>query len=310
MRTETEKLQFALICAEIEEEGGDVLGYVEMNWPSYSPRGTWHMLQREYLHRAIYSQTEGRPKKKMSEKEKERAEKKRKERMAAEDTAKALMACAENGGNLTDCLTGLGFKNPSSALANVKVWARDHRPAWYPQIANMSLRNGYIPPTVKPGKAPVDEKTGEHPLKEPKAENRVVFNGKEYERAEGEGKPVNEYRAKPSPTCCQPANQGGPILWDDGEAMTTGPEEISMEKLRIREETLVVERPLKIAALVSDIDPDYRYERTNIHKGEQEIMRLIWREPMGGGEKYLTFTVEEWKRFAKEIPQALAQLGL
>lgn len=92
------------------------------------------------------------------------------------------------------------------------------------------------------------------------------------------------YGDKPSPTCCQPARESG----------VTVPDVL----------------PLKIAALVSDIDPDYRYERTNIHKGKQEIMRLIWREPMGGGEKYLTFTAEEWKRFAKEIPQALAQLGL
>ena len=289
MRTETEKLQFALICKEIEEEGGDVLGYVEMNWPSYSPRGTWHMLQREYLHRAIYSQTEGRPKK-MSEKEKEQAERKRKERMSAEDTARALMACAEKGGNLTDCLTMMGFKNPSSALANVKVWARDHRPAWYPQIANMSLRNGYIPPTVKPGKAPVDEKTGERPLKEPKAENRVVFNGKEYEKAEGEWKPVNEYRELPSPTLCEPTKPDNKPT--DADSAPTGLEVVGV---RSKVRGNYMKPDIELSKMLGD---------------NEEFVHLIWRDVMTHDERSLSLSVSEWMKLAEEIPQAMRQLGL
>ncbi len=46
---------------------------------------------------------------------------------------------------------------------------------------------------------------------------------------------AEEERRSASPTCCQPARQDGPIKWDDNEAMTDGPEEISMRKLSIKE---------------------------------------------------------------------------
>ena len=306
MRTDAEKQAFARECLEIEKQGGDVLGHIEKNWPSYTPRATWYNLQRQYLNRQAHQLTEG---KQINPEERRLMELKTDKAKQLDDVLKIL----EEGKDPIEYLEGLGYKVPTQAWADLKIWARKHRPDDRKKMPD-NLRLYYATHNLVNKTGNVHEHNQNRVPPPPPAPQKdvdnVIFGGKEYERYEGEGKPVNSYREKPSPTCCQPANQGGPILWDDSEAMTNGLEEISMEKLRIREETLVVERPLKIAALVSDIDPDYRYERTNIHKGKQEIMRLIWREPMGGGEKYLTFTVEEWKRFAKEIPQALAQLGL
>ena len=34
-RTDEQKLAFAKECLELEKAGGDVLGYIEVNWPSY-----------------------------------------------------------------------------------------------------------------------------------------------------------------------------------------------------------------------------------------------------------------------------------
>ena len=66
-RSKAEKLEFAKACERIEKRGGDVLAYVEREYPSCTPRATWYMLQREYLNRKQL--TEGRPKENRGEKD-------------------------------------------------------------------------------------------------------------------------------------------------------------------------------------------------------------------------------------------------
>ena len=39
-RTDEQKQAFVNECLEIEKANGDVLGYIEVNWPSYTPRAT------------------------------------------------------------------------------------------------------------------------------------------------------------------------------------------------------------------------------------------------------------------------------
>ena len=256
MRTDAEKQAFAMKCLEIEKQGGDVLGYIEVNWPSYTPRGTWYNLQRQYLNRNTNNLTEG--------KRKEESELRRDRKTMLDGVLKVL---SEKGDPIA-WLKEQGYANPNQAWTDLRAWANKHGLNQGRLPANLSK---YYASLRRQEPATVD--LGEHPEQVKEAVNRVFFGGKEYEKMD-----------KPSPTCCQPAPESGVMVPDV--------------------------LPLKIAALVSDIDLDYRYERTNIHKGKQAIMRLIWREPMGGGEHYLSFTAEEWKRFAKEIPQALEQLGL
>jgi hypothetical protein len=96
-----------------------------------------------------------------------------------------------------------------------------------------------------------------------------------------------ESRHEASPSCCQPAKPSG----------VTVPDELPEESL-------------KIAALLSSFDPDFRYELSNIKCGKGRVVSLVWREPMGGGERSLNMTTDEWQLFAKEIPLMLKQLGL
>ena len=275
MRTDAEKQAFAMKCLEIEKEGGDVLGYIEVNWPSYSPRATWYNLQRQYLNRNTNQLTEG--------KRKEGNELRRDRKEMLDGVLKVL---SEKGDPLL-WLKKQGYGNPHQAWTDLRAWANKH-----------GLNQGRLPANLNTYYAMLKRQEEEPPEE---TVETVTFGGKEYEKLEGTklypplpnaadkdiyGKhPVTAYvEKKPSSTCCQPAPESG----------VTVPDVL----------------PLKIAALVSDIDPDYRYERTDIQKGKHAIMRLLWREPMGGGERCLNFTPEEWKRFAKEIPQALEQLGL
>ena len=50
-RTDEQKQAFVNECLEIEKANGDVLGYIEVNWPSYTPRATWYNLQKQFLGR-------------------------------------------------------------------------------------------------------------------------------------------------------------------------------------------------------------------------------------------------------------------
>lgn len=280
MRTDAEKQAFVMECLELEKSGGDVLGYIAVNWPSYTPLATWYNLQKQFLNRQAFQLTDG---KKINPEERRMQQLKANKGKQLDDVLKIL----EEGKDPIEYLEGLGYKVPTQAWADLKIWARKHRPDDRNKMPD-NLRLYYAEHNLVNKTGKVHEHNQNRVPPPPPAPQKdvdnVFFGGKEHERYEGEGKPVNSYREKPSPTCCQPARESG----------VTVPDVL----------------PLKIAALVSDVDPDYRYERTNINKGKQAIMRLIWREPMGGGERCLIFTAEEWKRFAKEIPQALAQLGL
>lgn len=129
MRTEEEKRAFAEECRKIEKAGGDVLGYIEANWPSYTPGGTWFNLQREYL---------GRKKRFTSGKPKE----------DEEHMNKMRAVCAELMNNYVDdpdadveCyLEQCGYTNVPCALRNLKAWAKENEPGWYEEIRYLTLR--------------------------------------------------------------------------------------------------------------------------------------------------------------------------
>lgn len=311
MRTEEQKQAFVMECLEIEKAGGDVLGYIEVKWPSYTPRATWYNLQRQFLKRNTAQLTEGKPERPKGEIEE----------MAKRDRMKTLDCVIEvigNGGHPFDYLESIGYLNPMQAWADLKNWARKNAPEKFEQLPKNLKLIGAKPLRVKtsrpePKKAPApDLKAGEplpvklphggniepgkpSPFPDPDYSNEMIiprntgdhvsaedfrktveFKGKEYERMNN-----------PSPTCCQPARPSG----------VTVPEEIPDE-------------PLKVAALLSSVDQDFRYEISHIKKGTGQVVSLVWREPMGVGERSLNFLPDEWLKLAKEIPQALKQLGV
>lgn len=287
MRTDAEKQAFAMKCLEIEKAGGDVREYIAKNWPSYSPRATWYNLQREYLKRNTAQLTEGKPEPKREEVNEMRR--------AKVDLLNGVLKVLAEKGDPLEYMKEQGYKFPQQAWADLRNWANAH-----------NMNQGRLPEDLrkyyariradKPGNVAPDEKQGEHPTEAEKAPetpekresgddenldvrsrvNEVFFGGKAYEKMD-----------KPSPTCCQPAPTSG----------VTVPDELPEESL-------------KIAALLSSFDPDFRYELSNIKNGKNRVVSLVWREPMGGGERSLNLTTDEWQLFAKEIPRMLKQLGL
>lgn len=287
MRTDAEKQAFAMKCLEIEKAGGDVREYIAKNWPSYTPRATWYNLQREYLKRNTAQLTEGKPDPKREEVNEMRR--------AKVDLLNGVLKVLAEKGDPLEYMKEQGYKFPQQAWADLRNWANAH-----------NMNQGRLPEDLrkyyariradKPGNVAPDEKLGEHPTEAEKAPetpekresgddenldvrsrvNEVFFGGKAYEKMD-----------KPSPTCCQPAPPSG----------VTVPDELPEESL-------------KIAALLSSFDPDFRYELSNIKNGKNRVVSLVWREPMGGGERSLNLTTDEWQLFAKEIPRMLKQLGL
>lgn len=287
MRTDAEKQAFAMKCLEIEKAGGNVQEYIAKNWPSYSPRATWYNLQREYLKRNTAQLTEGKPEPKREEVNEMRR--------AKVDLLNGVLKVLAEKGDPLEYMKEQGYKFPQQAWADLRNWANAH-----------NMNQGRLPGDLKkyyariradkPGNVAPDEKPGEHPTEAEKAPetpekresgddenldvrsrvNEVFFGGKAYEKMD-----------KPSPTCCQPAPPSG----------VTVPDELPEESL-------------KIAALLSSFDPDFRYELSNIKNGKNRVVSLVWREPMGGGERSLNLTTDEWQLFAKEIPRMLKQLGL
>jgi len=192
-----------------------------------------------------------------------------------------------------------GYGNPHQAWTDLRAWANKH-----------GLNQGRLPANLNTYYAMLKRQEEEPPEE---TVETVTFGGKEYEKLEGTklyppfpnaadkdiyGKhPVTAYvEKKPSPTCCQPAKQGSPIKWDDNEAMTDGPEEISMRKLSIKEEPI---KELKLRTLQGEMGT---YEKLADD-------RMLFT----GSPRPFTdcgYTVAEWFVLIEELQIAIKQLGL
>ena len=316
MRTDEQKQAFVNECLEIEKAGGDVLGYIEVNWPSYTPRATWYNLQRQFLKRNTAQLTEGKPERPKGEIEE----------MAKRDRMKTLDCVIEvigNGGHPFDYLESIGYLNPMQAWADLKNWARKNAPEKFEQlpknlklISAKPLRVKTSRPEPKAEPAP-DLKAGEplpvklpaggkieagkpSPFPDPDYSNEMIiprntgdhvsaedfrktveFNGKEYERMN-----------KPSPTCCQPARPSGVTVPDDGVIDVSVP-----LKRRL---------PLKVCGVQGTFGT---FELSQI-PNSPPVMFYVWRDLMTHEEKSIYFDPQNWLIMCDEIQMALKQLGL
>ena len=296
MRTDEQKQAFVMECLEIEKAGGDVLGYIEVNWPSYTPRATWYNLQKRYLNRNTAHLTEGRPEvPKGDEKEMQR-----RNRMKILD---GVIAAIEKGNHPYDYLEEQGYMVPMQAYADLKKWAKANAPE-KAEILPVNLKglklNRQKIPRVKDKPAP-ELKAGEplpvklpdggkieagkpSPFPDPDYSNEMIiprntgdhvsaedfrktveFNGKEYERMN-----------KPSPTCCQQARLSGVTVPDE----------------------------LPICALKSRVWGEWHL--SSVAGG----IHLVWDDPISHEARCISMTAADWKRLAEEIPMAIRQLGL
>lgn len=287
MRTEEQKQAFVMECLEIEKAGGDVLGHIEMNWPSYTPRATWYNLQKRYLNRNTAHLTEGRPEvPKGDEKEMQR-----RNRMKLLD---GVIAAIEKGSHPYDYLEEQGYMVPMQAYADLKKWAKSNAPEKAEilpvNLKGLKLNRQKIPrvkdkpaPELKAGEAlPVKlpEKTGDHVSAE-EFRKTVEFNGKEYERMN-----------KASPTCCQPARPSGVTVQDDG--------------------VIDVSVPLKRRLLlkVCGVQGTFGTFELSQIPNSPPVMFYVWRDLMTHEEKSIYFDPQNWLIMCDEIQMALKQLGL
>ena len=287
MRTDEQKQAFVMECLEIEKAGGDVLGYIEVNWPSYTPRATWYNLQKRYLNRNTAHLTEGRPEvPKGDEKEMQR-----RNRMKILD---GVIAAIEKGSHPYDYLEEQGYMVPMQAYADLKKWAKANAPEKAEilpvNLKGLKLNRQKIPrvkdkpaPELKAGEAlPVKlpEKTGDHVSAE-EFRKTVEFNGKEYERMN-----------KASPTCCQPARPSGVTVPDDGVI------DVSVQLKR--------RLPLKVCGVQGTFGT---FELSQI-PNSPPVMFYVWRDLMTHEEKSIYFDPQNWLIMCDEIQMALKQLGL
>ena len=147
-RTDEQKQAFVQQCLEIEKAGGDVLGYIEVNWPSYTPRATWYNLQKQFLCRRQWQLTEGKPKggESMSK---------------MLEVAQKAMEAVDAGENVFDYLEKAGYKNPSSTWYMLKQHAKKHDQDLYERMAAVAVGRR------KPNPAPAKAKPVETPVISP-----------------------------------------------------------------------------------------------------------------------------------------------
>jgi hypothetical protein len=280
MRTKAEKLEFVKVCVQIEKAGGDVLDYIQNNWPSYSPRGTWINLQKEFLKRGPMQLTDGRPViKKEVKKEVKESEKKPKSKQ--EDVTLKLIECGKKGGDPGKLLSGMGYKNLHSALNNTKAWCRKNHPDWYKDLKDVYLKEPEGAPE-KPSKAD----------KEPKpVETRAA----------------KASAVKPSPTCCQPARESGVTVPDEIPDYKNSASCLQDDYKPTDADT--APEDLEVIAVRSKVKGYYM--KSDIGNGTgQRYVHLIWWDLITHEERSLGLSVNDWLTLTEEIPQALRQLGL
>ena len=249
MRTDAELLEFALTCEKIEKQGGDVLGYIEQEYPSYTPRATWYRLQKACLNRTAAQLTEGKPK-----------EKGVKYMGKMMDLAQGCIEAFGRGESVYDYLASQGSKNPSAYWYQIKQTVKLKDPDLYEKLS-------VIRTDTRKNKTPARKEV-----------ETIFFGGKEYEKMED-----------PSPTCCQPARPSGVTVPD---VLTEDP------------------KPLMIAALLSSVDPGYKYELIKTQTRSDIHMALCWRDKLCNQEHSLIFTPADWKKLSKEILTAIEQFGI
>ena len=289
-RTDAEKKAFTMKCLEIEKAGGNVLEYIEVNWPSYTPRATWYNLQKQYLNRQAYQLTEGKPKE--AEDMNDRKE-----------IAYALRdGYYENGEEIRSFLEDCGYSDPSNGLSSVKDWAKKNDPECYEAIKDLTVRGSQkrTPPekAQKPTQtgrkvSPKDDspKGAEAPGREAQQETEASGGGyidpeamaRELARRLGE-------KAGTVVTCCAPARPSGVTVPDEL------PDQSSSRQVKPPDEVKKKPRVVEV--------------ETDLGSFRKEDGKIAFRR-VDDGKDYknqLKMAREQWVQLAKEMDEVLEML--
>lgn len=282
MRTDKEKSAFAKTCLEIEKQGGNVQEYIAKNWPSYTPRATWYLLQKMFLGRKACELTEGKPTINSDGKEVNTVRTKRDRNKVLEEVLKVI----EEHGDPVAWFMNEGYEAPIAGWQALRKWTEKNRPDDYKKLPQ-DLRKYYAENGIKRrGQTDDEPKTSETTPVPKEAVESVFFGGKEYEKMDN-----------PSPTCCQPAKPSG----------VTVPDELPKEEPAMKAYPGPM---LQVCAILSNVVKTTRYENSTLHAGSIKYMDYVYRDEVTKEERHLNLSADTWARLALEIPQALRQLGL
>jgi hypothetical protein len=128
-RTAEEKLAIVEHCMDLEREGGDIQAYLYSEH-YYSPRATWHNIQREYLHRKPYERTDGKPTKKGDGNMV----------ILTDDQRMEAVTLAIEGKNPKTYLEGLGCPDPEQTWYRIRQWCKDKRPDAFEKLPTKGKR--------------------------------------------------------------------------------------------------------------------------------------------------------------------------
>ena len=141
-RTAEEKLAIVEHCMDLEREGGDIQAYLYSEH-YYTPRATWHNIQREYLHRKPYERTDGKPTKKGDGNMV----------ILTDDQRMEAVTLAIEGKNPKTYLEGLGCPDPEQTWYRIRQWCKDKRPDAFEKLPTKGKRyekpKAAEPPVVK-----------------------------------------------------------------------------------------------------------------------------------------------------------------
>ncbi|MBP5411381.1 MAG: hypothetical protein J6Y26_05700 [Lachnospiraceae bacterium] len=180
--------QMALACLEIERAGMSVLDFLQ-DLGAVSPWGTWWRLQVEELGRERHQIRDGKGVNDMK-------------KLTLENKKKAV-EIALGGGNYLDYLKKCGAGNPSASWTYIKKCLQAKDPEKYEQLM-----------AVKKQEKPAEP--AEDPLKDFEP---VVFQGKEYEKAEKaeQKEPKTEQKAEKTSGKRRKADQKQPFKIREAE---------------------------------------------------------------------------------------------
>ena len=295
-RSDEQKRAFALKCQEIEKAGGDVLGYIELYWPSYTPRACWYNLQKQYLLRERHQLTEGKLKSRGKEEEAMRRNR--------ETILEGVLEVLDRQGDPIEYMKEQGYANPHQAFVDLRNWANAHGKNQGRLPANLNTYYSDIR-RQKDNPPPAEEKPGENPTETQTTVETIFFGGKEYEKLEGENTPVNEYREKPSPTC-QPKPEE--IKKTFSEANTAA-QNIVKGLQNIAQQARLEKFPKKDHLPVCGVQGTFgRFESGSV--GEFQYMAFITEDRITHTKRELTFGRAQWEIMIEEIRMALQQLQI
>lgn len=301
-RTDEQRKALAMQCLQIEKNGGDVLGFLTKNGYPYTPQATWRNMQKDYLKRGLTEITTGKPREKKEETVMPKGQSQIRHPDSSSFAEEVAGAVIYKDADPVEYLRTMGYVRPELKWKQLKaVLAKENPELMNGVNAALEMAKEAQNGPQEPGEDQTEDSSSEAPdavESKKTAAKKADPDAKKVKkqlvkRLDEFAKKIQESEdrtGKPSHTCCQPAAPSGVSLADMEEP----------EKGKARLE------PLHIAAVRTTVGTDGKFELAAV----PGYMHYIWRDPVIGGERYLTLSVRDWEQMKIDIDLALDALEL